>query len=76
MLGALGIEQFEPAALERSLLVKGATESLASSLLNLAEIDAAFGNVSCLRAMLRSETPERFGPGCGDAWDGLLGAHS
>lgn len=75
MLGAVGVPRFEPSLLERSLLVKGAAESLTASLLNYDEIDAALANASCVRAMLRSAAPRRFDASCGAAWDGVLGAH-
>lgn len=75
MLGAVNVHRFEPSLLERSLLVKGAAESLSASLINFDEIDAALANASCVRAMLRSAAPRRFDASCGAAWEGLLGAH-
>eukprot|EP00908_Phaeocystis_cordata_P003248 Transcript_13539.p1 GENE.Transcript_13539~~Transcript_13539.p1 ORF type:complete len:456 (-),score=151.91 Transcript_13539:184-1530(-) len=75
-LGALGVATgFDAAALERSLLVKGAAEDLSRALLNFAELEAAFANVTCLRAMLASGGPRRFEPSCGAAREAALGAH-
>lgn len=64
LLAAVGVGGLDEHALARSALVKGASDSLRSTLLNFGELHGAFARAPCLQRMLGASTPQRFAADC------------
>lgn len=62
LLAAVGVSGLDERALERSLLRKGSSEDLRTSLLNFDELHASLPR--CLQHMLAARTPRRFDDSC------------
>ena len=64
LLAAVGAGALDEAALARTALIKGSSDSLRTTLLNYGELHSSLRHVPCMQRMLEASSPERFAADC------------